>query len=405
MSGPHTQHLRVALVCDEYPPGEHGGIGTATQLLARALVRAGHAVRVVGVYGRGTPLGDHDDEGVAVRRLPASSRAFGWIAERRAVYRTVAGWARAGEIDVVEVPDYRGSAAGWPALVVPVVARVHGSLTYIAVETGRPSHPVTALLERESLRRADAVVACSAYAGAAARRCLRLRDLRIDVVHNFAACAASPETCADARASYDVVFSGSLLELKGVRSLCAAWPAVLAGEPRARLHLFGKDGRGDQGASMRAELERRLPASARASVYFHGHVARAELLAALARARAAIFPSYVESFALAPMEAMAAGCPTIYTRRGPGPELVVDGDSGLLVDPGDPTEIAAQVLRLLHDDALAARLGAAGRRRIVTRFSEAVLLPANVALYRRAIEAFGARAPRRRVVRPHPSFS
>jgi glycosyltransferase involved in cell wall biosynthesis len=69
------------------------------------------------------------------------------------------------------------------------------------------------------------------------------------------------------------------------------------------------------------------------------------------------------------LEAMAAGRPVVATRVGGNPEVVVDGESGLLVPPQDPEALAAAVLRLLREPGLAQRLGAAARRRVEAEFT------------------------------------
>jgi glycosyltransferase involved in cell wall biosynthesis len=117
-------------------------------------------------------------------------------------------------------------------------------------------------------------------------------------------------------------------------------------------------------------------------------VPRDAIFSALQQARAAVFPSYAEAFGIAPFEAMVRGCPTIYTAREPGPELVRDGIDGLLVDPDDPGAIAGALVRLLRDDALAADLGVQGRRRVLERYSSSVLLPQNEAFFARAVADF-----------------
>ncbi len=83
----------------------------------------------------------------------------------------------------------------------------------------------------------------------------------------------------------------------------------------------------------------------------------------------AVFPSYAEAFAIAPLEAMAWGCPTIYSQRGSGPELIRHGDDGWLVDPDQTSDLSQAISRLLKDDVLANRLGTQGRRRIEERFT------------------------------------
>ena len=134
-------------------------------------------------------------------------------------------------------------------------------------------------------------------------------------------------------------------------------------------------------------LSHLMPRSA-AKVHFHGPVARAHVREALAQARVAVFPSFAEAFAMAPLEAMEAGCPTIYTSRGSGPELIQHGADGLLVDPADVGQLAATILQVLSDDDLARQLGAAGRRTASERFSTDALIPRNEAFYADAVQAF-----------------
>ncbi|MCA1582242.1 MAG: glycosyltransferase family 4 protein [Acidobacteria bacterium] len=84
-------------------------------------------------------------------------------------------------------------------------------------------------------------------------------------------------------------------------------------------------------------------------------------------------------------EAMALGKPVLGSAAGGNPELVVDGESGLLVPPRDPPAMAAAVRRLLADPALAASLGRSARARVEAGFSSEVRLDRVEALYRRLI--------------------
>ena len=118
----------------------------------------------------------------------------------------------------------------------------------------------------------------------------------------------------------------------------------------------------------RARLEARageLGLAARA--LFAGFVSEATLAELYARARAFVMPSSGEGFGLVYLEAMRAGKPCVALAGGAAEEIVVDGETGLLVD-GSPDALAAALAALVRDPALAARLGAAGRRRFDERF-------------------------------------
>jgi radical SAM protein with 4Fe4S-binding SPASM domain len=93
-------------------------------------------------------------------------------------------------------------------------------------------------------------------------------------------------------------------------------------------------------------------------------------------------PDDVEGFGVALLEASASALPVVSTRTGGVPEAVEDGVTGLLVPPGDPEALAAALAKTLDDPALAARLGEAGRRRALERFSWARLADDVVAAWR-----------------------
>jgi glycosyltransferase involved in cell wall biosynthesis len=356
------------------------------QVLGRALVQAGHEVRVVGCYPLYTGPEYEEDRGVRVWRFPISGRRSSWIAERIKIFRVVAGWSRQGEIDLVEAPDYQGLAAGWPRLSVPVVARLHGSLAYFAAEMNQRVRRGPFLLERASMKRADFWCSVSRYTAEKTQQIFGMRPERPAILYNPV--EYPTKGSGHPRSSRNVVFSGTLVLKKGVTPLFQAWAQVAERCPEAVLHVFGKDGRTAAGQSMKSYLLSLLPNRAARTVFFHGHTDRSQLFQAYETARLAVFPSYAEAFAVAPLEAMAWGCPTLYSSRGSGPELIDDGETGLLVNPDRPDQIAASILEVLSNDTLAGRLGENGRDLIRRAFSTGTIVNKNLDFYRNCASRF-----------------
>jgi glycosyltransferase involved in cell wall biosynthesis len=113
----------------------------------------------------------------------------------------------------------------------------------------------------------------------------------------------------------------------------------------------------------------------------------------LARSDVFVLASRSEGLPLSILEAMAAGLPVVASRVGGVPELVVDGETGLLVPAGDPELLAAAVGRLLDDATLRRRLGEAGRARVRERFDLDSVRRAHLDLYRRELARRGLAAP------------
>ncbi|MEO8592825.1 MAG: glycosyltransferase family 4 protein [Candidatus Solibacter sp.] len=374
--------LTICYICCEYPPLPHGGIGSFVQTLGRGFVKQGDKVRVLGLYSNGGKFGEfEEDQGVEVWRFPCPDRRLAWVPARYRLFRTIQNWAKRGEIDILEVPDWQGYAAGWPRLDVPLVVRLHGSITYFASEMSEPIGKRALWLESRAFHRADFCCSTSAYTARRTNELLGARPDDIRVLYTLVNIPPKIETSE--RSPTRVVFAGTLTRKKGILQLIKAWPLVLEQRPDAELHVYGKDGGTDE-----RQLRKMLSERDSNSVHFYGHIRTEELRNVYRTARLAVFPSYTEAFALAPIEAMAEACPVIYSKLHSGPELITHGHDGFLVDPDDLRALSDDILGLLNDDELACRLGRRGRERAEARFSPGPVVERNRRYYQECIDSF-----------------
>jgi MMP alpha-(1->4)-mannosyltransferase len=126
------------------------------------------------------------------------------------------------------------------------------------------------------------------------------------------------------------------------------------------------------------------------AVRFTGRITDAELVHQLRSAEVVVVPSLFEGFSLPLIEAMACATPVVSTTGGALREVAgADGESALLVPPGDAQALAAAIGRALDDPDLRARLGASGRARVVERFTWRAVAARTAEVYRRAVLEFG----------------
>jgi len=109
-----------------------------------------------------------------------------------------------------------------------------------------------------------------------------------------------------------------------------------------------------------------------------------------AEAEVAVVPSLYEGFSLPAIEAMACGVPLVSTNGGALPEVVGNhDDTALVVPPADPGALAVAIGRLLDDERLRARIGAAGRARVLDRYTWRATAEGTAEQYRRVLAAAG----------------
>jgi glycosyltransferase involved in cell wall biosynthesis len=116
-------------------------------------------------------------------------------------------------------------------------------------------------------------------------------------------------------------------------------------------------------------LREMVPAHLRGNVEFLGRVQHQQLTQYYAQADILVNPSLSESFGMALVEAMERGIPVIGTKIGGMPEIIVPGETGFLVEPGDVQALANTIFQLFEDDRLRKRFGSAARAHAVQKFS------------------------------------
>jgi glycosyltransferase involved in cell wall biosynthesis len=157
------------------------------------------------------------------------------------------------------------------------------------------------------------------------------------------------------------VMVGRLSPEKDVDNLLRATALVAGQRPDFRLEVAG------DGPCMPALRQAAAELGLDRNVTFLGEVR--DVPALLARAGFFVLPSLTEGISLTLLEAMARGLPVIATRVGGNPEVVVDGETGVLVPPSDPGQLAQAILHLLPDLEGRRRMGLAGRKRVEEFFS------------------------------------
>ncbi|OGK98817.1 MAG: hypothetical protein A3E31_06205 [Candidatus Rokubacteria bacterium RIFCSPHIGHO2_12_FULL_73_22] len=424
-----ARRMIVGLANEYYPPHAPGGAEWSTQALARALAARGHRPVVV-TPNYGAPPRE-EDGGVLVLRfpfplkLPPGRRGLRQRAVANPLFALWAGWelARAARAEGLEVLHAQNKHMLVPGVLAraltgrPLVLTLrdgslidpapmclhHGdrrppdcgvrklwrecSEEYWALyQRGRRGRLATKLAflygwldacaRQRFLSRVDAVVGVSdGILGIYRRSGLLDRVPRVATVYTVPPLAAPASEAAGAAARRRfglegrrvVLYVGKLSPGKGTADLVRAAARVAEKVSDAVFVFVGEGEVALPGAPWCLRL---------------GALPNADVLALYPAADVVVVPSVIpDSLSRVIVEAMSAGRPVIGTRVGGTPELVVDGETGLLVERGDPEALARAIERVLGDGELRARLGAGARRHVTTRLAADRSVDRLLALY------------------------
>ena len=337
-------------------------MGAHAYTLAHGIAGLGHDVTVL---TEGASRADeYADGSVHVRALPRCSHRYWklgrllpmpWLRRSIAVWRALQRLHLQRRFDFIRFPDGYGEGFRHSfSPLAPFSVHLHGPASLLQRwdrrEVPRVRARVETWMERRPASRAPLLVAGTHWFADLMAVEWGLDRNRIRIIRNpIDTEKFRPADQQSSATGKTVLYAGHLQWFKGVSTLAAAIPFVLADHPDARFQFIGNDTRtAPGGGSIRQHVEQLLaPSGALSRVNFLPPMPHAELIGHYQACAALVLPSFQEVYGNVVIEAMACGRPCIVTNTVGASELVSTGKSGFVVPPDDPEALAAAISRLL----------------------------------------------------------
>ena len=364
--------MKVTFVTREYPPHVYGGAGVHVKFLTRELAKKIQVeVRCFGEQNtedgnlrvKGYQTWDRMWEGSE----PRFNSTLGTFSTDLSVVRDVI------DADVVHTHTWYAAFAGTMAKTlydVPLVATVHSlePLRPWKVEQLGRSYHLSTWVEKMALESADRIVAVSRHAREDILKYFQVDPDRVKVIHNGIDLDIYKTTRVDStRQAFGikepyVLFVGRVSRQKGMGHLIDAMKLVDPGVTCVCC-TSAPDTR-----ELEEEIAARVAAEPRV-IWINSLLREDQYVELYSNAFCFCCPSVYEPFGIINLEAMSCETPVVASRVGGILETVVDGETGILVEPGSPEQIADGINQLARNRDLAARYGKNGRKRVEQLFS------------------------------------
>lgn len=388
------KELRVCIVCPLYYPGI-GGISRQAVYLTEALHKEGVKTFVI-TRGIGN-VGDIESDIELVKIWSYGSREYSRIQVATisnlitsvtfSLNLTWRLFRRRRDYDIVH---FHGASipllTNAPLLKLmgkKIVAKVSSSGLGIEAGSFKGRYSILGKIFMAILKRVDAFVAISSTIESALidegykkERIHRISNFVDMTVFKSTAEKTLEETSNDADKK-TVVFSGALIDTKGVDVLLRAWKQVCEVFEDARLLILGKGPAEEALKTLAIEL------NLNDSVEFAGEVE--DVPERLQRADIGVLPSFHEGMPNSLLEAMGSGLPVVATRISGVIDVIEDGVNGFIVTPGSVEELATALMKLLKDELLLESMGKEAFNTIANNYSLTATTPKYISLYERLI--------------------
>jgi starch synthase len=393
-----TSRHKIALLTREYPPEVYGGAGTHVEYLARQL----RELADVSVQCWGAPRAEPGVTSHQPWTALAEPKPEATTLQAMSINLAMAAAVRG--VDLVHSHTWYANLGGHLSKLMWSIPHV---MTIHSLEPLRPwkaeqlggGYALSMFCERTAIENADAVIAVSGGVRRDVVNCYpAVNPDRIHVIHNgidpeIYRPQPSPETLArfgiDPKRPF-AFFNGRITRQKGLTHLLAA---ALKLDPRYQLVIAASNPDTPELAAEVSALAARVSAERGNLIWIDHYLAREELIHLHSHASVFVCPSIYEPFGLVILEAMACETAVVASRVGGIPEIVVEGETGHLVDlnpddlDGFTSALAGRIEALLGDPATATRMGKAGRERVLRHFGWPAIAAQTVELYDRVLSS------------------
>jgi alpha-maltose-1-phosphate synthase len=405
--------MRIAFFTNEYPPNVYGGAGVHVEYLSHELARLDEGANQVDVFSFGEQREDHGNlrvRGIAPEvRLPAQDPRHARLLD--ALVRDLAMVGAVESPEIVHCHTWYSHLAGCLARPLTGARLV---LTTHSLEPHRPwkaeqlgsAYQATTWIERTAYGNADGVIAVSEAMKADVQALYGVPPERVRVIHNGidpAEYRPRRDPALLRRLGIDpeipmVLFVGRITRQKGILHLVRAIRHL---EPGVQVVLCaGAPDTEEIGAEMAALVEEAKREAAVPVAWLAAMVPKEEVITLYSHAAVFVCPSVYEPFGIINLEAMACETPVVASAVGGIPEIVVPGETGLLVafeaesggsaEPRDPEAfsrgLADAVNELMADPSRREAMGKAARARVLERFSWRRIAEVTLAYYHELID-------------------
>ena len=286
--------------------------------------------------------------------------------------------------DVIEATSNRGVACGIsrlrkrPPIFTRVSTTMKQSFAYEKTKSDL-NFRLAARLEEEQIKRSDFLVTHTQSHSKLVSKELSLENSKFKIIPHAISLNQSQNTDPKSyttSASIRILFVGRLEPRKGFDVLMKAIPIVLKENNDVHFDICG-DGEVTKKSALKEFSQ---------NITFHGYKPREELEKLYENCDIFVAPSRYESFGIIYLEAMKYGKPVIACNSGGTPEVVKDGETGILIKPGDFLSLAKAISKLINDMGLRENMGKSGKHRTVSLFSIDQLVHTTLDYYRVGLE-------------------
>jgi glycosyltransferase involved in cell wall biosynthesis len=372
--------MHICFITNEYPMKgvNGGGIGTLVQFLSRMLVKKDIKVSVIGISKEFTNKNTFD-QGVQIYRLAKSKWKIGKFYDH-----TIRILSKINELDKEEPLDIvEGSElnfAFFPRITsYKKIIRLHGGHHFFANELDKKPAIWRSFQEKKSFKKADGFIAVSDYVGRQTQKYLHFK-FKYSVIYNSVDTAKFHVADITKLQHNTLLFVGTVCEKKGIRQLVQAMPLIKKEIPSIKLNIVGRDLIDKNGKSYIAYLKSYIDSDLEENVQIIGSVPHSEVAKYIERAHLCVYPSHMEAMPIAWLEALSMGKTLIASDIGPGHETVINGVTGLLVNPFDIKGLASSIVEVLNNKNFDI-YGKSAREDIISRFNVDRIIAKNIQYY------------------------
>jgi glycosyltransferase involved in cell wall biosynthesis len=374
--------MHLCFITHEYPILNlpHGGIGTFVRTLSYKLWGMGVKISVIRITDT-KEASVIDDHGIQVHIIPQSTSRLAFLANYSRVNACISKIHAMEPIHAVETAEL-GLAFIKKIPGINYIIRMHGGHHYFAKAENRPLEWKKTWMEKRSFKKADHVLACSHYVADTTRELLALPSLEVTVIYNPIDTKKFYKCDPAKTEPYTILFAGSLVEKKGIRQLVQSLEFLIPVFPSVKLYIAGRMGNiPGTSQSYESVLMKAITPDIAKHIKFLGMVPNTEMVTYIEKAQVCCYPSHMEAMPLAWLEVLAMGKAFIGGSLGPGPEAVIDGDTGLLADPKNPKDIAAKITYAFEHTEVMQAMGVKARDRVIQTFDVEVIAVQNYEFY------------------------